>query len=1110
MATSLRYPKGYQFFDSNGNTLALGQLFYYVAGTTTPQDTYSDSAGTVPNTNPIVLDGSGRLLVDVYLGSSSNYKEVLMTSSVTLSPWPDDNIQRAVTVFTGDSGSGGTAGLVPAPAAGSAAANQFLSASGAWVTPPNAAVSVNLATTAATASGAVLTFASVPTSITAGMVATDTTHSTVIQAGTTVLSTTSTTVTLSASVTGSGVASGDTINFNGAASAVTNLSVTETATTVSIAASSGAGATIPAATDTTAGVLDSARAAKIDGLATVATSGSYNDLSNKPAIPAAQVNSDWNASSGVAQILNKPASMTPTAHASTHAAAGSDPISISASQVAGLAAVATSGAYSSLSGTPAIPSASSSTPNMDGTASAGASANYARADHTHPADTSRAPLASPALTGTPTAPTPSAGDNSTKLATTAYLDAKLGANSGIATLDAGGHLTAAQIPASLVGAVVYQGTWNASTNSPALASGVGTKGYYYKVGTAGTAAIDGNSQWNVGDTIIFDGTAWDKIDGITNEVVTVAGLYGNIASTALKSALAIGASDVSGLATVATTGAYSSLSGTPAIPAAQVNSDWNASSGVAQILNKPASMTPTAHASTHAAAGSDPIAISASQVSGLAAVATSGAYSSLSGAPSLGTAAALNVPSSGNATSGQVVTGADTRLTWTDNFSVSAQLLANGGFTSDLSSWGVSGWTWSASGATCTTAGGTLSQSTGQTYAANTIYHVQVNLASNTGGGSLNINLMNGGTAVAGAKLYGGSGTGVLDYYFMSPGPTAGTETLRFWSNADAVTIQSVSWYRITFTQKALTGGLNLLQGGQINLQAGSLTNPAITFFDPNAPATQQAGIYWSDVDQAFDLVINGTKTIGFNCDLNGAYNQINGNGSNRLTINNPAALVLQPMSGHMEFEGSNNYLNTLNSSFNTDFEIVGYVPGSSIGHGIRIRGEATTGNQPQYLFGVMSGQAPSDTLPGIIVIDHTGTQNGVWYPNGNLQVQALTANNVVYKNASVNLTAGYTATADAIGTPASGAAVTPVQANGDYHTIANNAAFTLAVPTLTAPANCASGVIEVTNGASAGTITLSGWTKVAGSFDTTSGHKFQCDYCITPNGSYLNIRAMQ
>ncbi|NBW38566.1 MAG: hypothetical protein EBR30_26810 [Cytophagia bacterium] len=46
--------------------------------------------------------------------------------------------------------------------------------------------------------------------------------------------------------------------------------------------------------------------ADISSLATVATSGDYNDLSNLPTIPAAQVNSDWNAVSGVAEILNKP------------------------------------------------------------------------------------------------------------------------------------------------------------------------------------------------------------------------------------------------------------------------------------------------------------------------------------------------------------------------------------------------------------------------------------------------------------------------------------------------------------------------------------------------------------------------------------------------------------------------------------------------------------------------------------------------------------------------------------------------------------------------------------------------------------------------------------
>lgn len=55
-----------------------------------------------------------------------------------------------------------------------------------------------------------------------------------------------------------------------------------------------------------AGAAAGATAVQPSDLATVATSGSYNDLSNKPIIPAAQVNSDWNATSGVAQILNKP------------------------------------------------------------------------------------------------------------------------------------------------------------------------------------------------------------------------------------------------------------------------------------------------------------------------------------------------------------------------------------------------------------------------------------------------------------------------------------------------------------------------------------------------------------------------------------------------------------------------------------------------------------------------------------------------------------------------------------------------------------------------------------------------------------------------------------
>ena len=84
-------------------------------------------------------------------------------------------------------------------------------------------------------------------------------------------------------------------------------------------------------------------------LATVATTGSYNDLSGKPTIPAAQVNSDWNAASGVSQILNKPS----------------------------LATVATSGSYADLSNKPTIPTvdqsySASSTNAQSGTAVAGA------------------------------------------------------------------------------------------------------------------------------------------------------------------------------------------------------------------------------------------------------------------------------------------------------------------------------------------------------------------------------------------------------------------------------------------------------------------------------------------------------------------------------------------------------------------------------------------------------------------------------------------------------------------------------------------------------------------------------------------------------------------
>lgn len=105
---------------------------------------------------------------------------------------------------------------------------------------------------------------------------------------------------------------------------------------------------------------------------------------------------------------------------------------------------------------------------------------------------------------------------------------QLGAVNGVATLGSDGRLVASQIPSSLLGAMVYQGTWNAAANSPALANGTGTQGHYYKVATAGSTNIGGQSQWNVGDLIIYNGTTWDRVEGDSTEVTTVAGKTGAV------------------------------------------------------------------------------------------------------------------------------------------------------------------------------------------------------------------------------------------------------------------------------------------------------------------------------------------------------------------------------------------------------------------------------------------------------------------------------------------------------------------------------------------------------------------------------------------------------
>jgi hypothetical protein len=67
--------------------------------------------------------------------------------------------------------------------------------------------------------------------------------------------------------------------------------------------------------------------------------------------------------------------------------------------------------------------------------------------------------------------------------------------------------------ANALGALNYKGTWNASTNTPALASSVGTQGDYYVVSVDGATDLDGITNWGVGDWAAFNGSVWQRVEG---------------------------------------------------------------------------------------------------------------------------------------------------------------------------------------------------------------------------------------------------------------------------------------------------------------------------------------------------------------------------------------------------------------------------------------------------------------------------------------------------------------------------------------------------------------------------------------------------------------------
>jgi hypothetical protein len=97
---------------------------------------------------------------------------------------------------------------------------------------------------------------------------------------------------------------------------------------------------------------------------------------------------------------------------------------------------------------------------------------------------------------------------------------------GVATLDVNGKIPATQI--SFSGEVSYQGSWNASTDTPTLpAAAAGNKGYYYVVSVGGTYET---IAYTIQDWVISNGTAWQKVDN-ANIISSVFGRTGTVVAT---------------------------------------------------------------------------------------------------------------------------------------------------------------------------------------------------------------------------------------------------------------------------------------------------------------------------------------------------------------------------------------------------------------------------------------------------------------------------------------------------------------------------------------------------------------------------------------------------
>src|SRR6185436_8466255 len=87
---------GAQFFDGSGVPLAYGFLYSFLAGSTTPEDTWTSHTGAALNPNPIVLDSEGRVPEEVWINLAKKYK-FRLENHLHVEVWTKDYIYHYVT-----------------------------------------------------------------------------------------------------------------------------------------------------------------------------------------------------------------------------------------------------------------------------------------------------------------------------------------------------------------------------------------------------------------------------------------------------------------------------------------------------------------------------------------------------------------------------------------------------------------------------------------------------------------------------------------------------------------------------------------------------------------------------------------------------------------------------------------------------------------------------------------------------------------------------------------------------------------------------------------------------------------------------------------------------